>query len=302
MNRISRDNYTFTFSAAHTPVLTIEPGEEVVIETRDGADGQIRTGFEDMRLLDTKRGNPVTGPVYIRGAELGDTLAIDVLDIKLASTGYLAVIAGVGVLKSGMKDKVKIVEVRGNKILFNSDYSIPVHPMIGTIGTVWNDHEIEANYPGPNGGNMDNIEVSAGSTIYLPVKIKGALLSLGDVHANQGNGELMGSALEIEAEVKVRIRLIKGHSWERPWIENDHSWITCADAPVLEDAIRIATQDMVFLLGEKMDLNKEDAYMIVSLMGGAYICQACQGSINSTVRIVIPKMKKNVTKGVKTDE
>jgi len=230
MHRISRDCYTFTFSASHPPALIINPGEIVVFETRDGADGQIRTGFEDMRQLDTKRGNPVTGPVYIRGAEPGDTLAIDILDIKLAPTGYLAIIAGVGVLKTGMQDKVKIVEVGSNEIVFNSSYSVPVHPMIGTIGTVKADCEMEANYPGSHGGNMDNIEVSVGSIIYLPVNIKGALLSLGDVHANQGNGELMGSSLEIEAEVKIRIPLIKERKWDRPWIENEHAWITCADA------------------------------------------------------------------------
>jgi amidase len=255
-----------------------------------------------MRQLDTRRGNPVTGPVYIRGAKPGDTLAIDVLDIKLASSGYLAVIAGVGVLKEGMEDKVKIVGVERNKIMFNPALSIPLHPMIGTIGTARADCEIDANRPGPHGGNMDNIEVCTGSTVYLPVQVKGALLSLGDVHANQGDGELMGSALEIESDVKVRIRLIKGRNWMRPWIENNRVWVTCADGPVLSDAIRTATQDMVSLLTEKIKLNKEEAYMMVSLVGGAYICQACEGKINTTVRVVVPKLQNNISGVVATDE
>jgi amidase len=138
---------------------------------------------------------------------------------------------------------------------------------------------------------MDNIEATIGSRLYVPVFVPGALLSLGDVHANQGDGELMGSTLEIEAEVVVKLDLLKRRRWERPWIETPVAWVTCADAPTLPEAIRLATQDMVNLLGEKMALSKEEAYMLVSLIGGVRLCQACEGAMNPTVRAVVPKLR-----------
>jgi amidase len=137
---------------------------------------------------------------------------------------------------------------------------------------------------------MDNIEVGVGAKVYLPVAETGCLLSLGDVHANQGDGEVMSSALEIESEVKVRVDLLKGRCWERPWIERQEAWVTCADAPSLEAAIRIATEDIVALVSEKMRISREEAYMLVSVTGGLRICQACQGPINPTVRAVVPKL------------
>jgi amidase len=95
--------------------------------------------------------------------------------------------------------------------------------------------------------------------------------------------------LEIEAEVTVKINLLKGRRWERPWIETPEAWVTCADASTLPAAIKLATQDMVDLLGEKMALSPEEAYMLVSLVGGLRLCQACEWYMNPTVRAVVPK-------------
>ena len=289
MKTITREHFTFSFSSAHPEALRVDPDETVVFQTRDGADGQILTGDENMRQLDTERGNPATGPLFVNGTEPGDTLVVEVQDIRLAGRGYLAVIAGVGLLKDGMNDHVRMIDVKGGWIHFSPNLLIPTCPMIGTIGTAPAEGEIRTWHPGPHGGNMDNIEVGVGATLYLPVYVPGALLSVGDVHANQGDGELMGSTLEIEAEVTLRLSLIKGRCWERPWLETSSAWVTCADAPSLADAIRLATRDMVHLLGEKMGLPPEEAYMLVSLTGGAQICQACEGVMNATVRVTIPK-------------
>ena len=287
MIHIGRDKYTFTFSPNHKPAATAAPGETVVFETRDGADGQILTGEENLDELDVSRGNPVTGPLSVLEANPGDTLAVKIIDIKLAPQGFLAVIAGRGVLK--MDTKITIPKIVNNKVIFNENISVPVVPMIGTIGTSPDVGEVAANYPGNYGGNMDNIDVTIDSIVYLPVRVKGALLSLGDVHANQGDGELMASSLEIESVVTVSVDVIKNKKYERPWIETPSSWVTCADALTLPEAIRIATEDMVNLLGEKMELCPQDAYMYISLTGGVKICQACEWLINPTVRVVAPK-------------
>jgi amidase len=290
MQRITRDHFTFNFSSKHPAVETVNPGDEILFETRDGSDGQIRTGQENLDKFDLSRGNPGTGPVAVTGAEPGDTLVIEILNIKLAPQGYLAVRGGWGAVKE-MNHCIKMIRVENGEIHFSNSLRVPTRPMIGMIGTALADSEISTLHPGRHGGNMDNIEVSVGAKLYLPVFVPGALLSLGDVHANQGDGEIMSSALEIESEVTVKVDLLKGRCWERPWIETREAWVTCADAPTLQAAIRLATEDMVNLLREKMPVSREEAYMLVSLNGGLRICQACEGPINPTVRAVVPKLR-----------
>jgi len=289
MKRISREHAVFSFGLRHRPVATVKPGEEVWFETRDGNDGQIMTGLEDLDKLDTSRGNPATGPVAVEGAGPGDTLIVDILDIRLAPRGPLCSITGRGPLKD-VRNKIYIVEVNDGQIHFPGGLRLPVRPMIGTIGTTPAKGEIGCWHPGPHGGNMDNIEVTIGAKLYLPVFVPGALLAMGDLHPNQGDGELMGSSIEIEGEVLVKLDLLKGRHWERPWIESPEAWFTCADAPTLLEAIRLATHDMVELLREKMNVGREEAYMLVSLIGGVRICQACEGPLNPTVRGVFPKL------------
>ncbi|MBE3086740.1 MAG: acetamidase/formamidase family protein [Bacteroidetes bacterium] len=289
MIKIKRDQITFNFSKNNTPIAFVEPNTELLFETRDGADGQILTGEEDLNQLDISRSNPVTGPVFIVGAEQGDTIIVEILNIELAPSGFLAVIAGRGVLK--MDTLIKIIEVKNGKIIFSPSLQIPITPMIGTIGTAPADEECGAAFVGNYGGNMDNIDATVGSKIYLPVFVKGGLLSIGDLHANQGDGELMGSSLEIEGRVTLRIHLLKDKCWKRPWIETPTAWITCAHADTLPKAILYATDDMVNLLCEKIGIGKQEAYMLISLTGGVRLCQSCEWIVSPTVRAVFPKLE-----------
>jgi len=289
MYRITDDQITYTFSSKNKPILNVEPGSEVIFETRDASDDMLRDENETFENWDHSRNNPITGPLSINGAVPGDTLKVEIKKIKLAKTGYLASIKGVGVVKENINTKIHFLEIADNKIHLSNSVHVPISPMIGTIGTAPAEGDISPMFPGYYGGNMDNIEVKEGSVVYLPVSVKDALLSMGDCHANQGDGELNGSSMEIKAEILVKVDLIKGRRWQRPWIETPDLWVTCADAATLPEAIRLVTEDMINLIQEKTDLARDEAYMLISLIGGVSLCQACEGVLNPTVRAVIPK-------------
>jgi amidase len=146
MKRISRDHFTFSFSSKHPVAMTVDPGEEILFETRDGSDGQIRTGQEDLGKFDLSRGNPSTGPVAVMDAQPGDTLVVEVLDITLARQGYLAVRGGWGAVKE-MRQCIKMIRVENDEIHFSPRLRIPTRPMIGTIGTAPADSEISTLHP-----------------------------------------------------------------------------------------------------------------------------------------------------------
>ena len=154
--------------------------------------------------------------------------------------------------------------VRDGWVYFSDRIKFPVRPMIGVIGTAPAGEGIATAFPGPHGGNMDNRYVTTGATVHLPVAVPGALLGLGDVHASMGDGEISMVAVEIAAEVTVRVDLARGAAVPRPWIETAAAWVTTGDAPETADALRIAAEGMASLLQERLDLSFDDAYMLMS--------------------------------------
>jgi len=288
MYRITRNHIQYAHDKTFPPVLTVDTGDAVVFETYDARTGTIQS---DADLLDhphPKGMNPVTGPIYVADAEPGDILQVHITDITLSDRGFLAVKKDVGLLAHrANRYATKMIPVADGIASFSERVRFPVRPMVGTIGTAPAGGGVSTGYPGPHGGNMDNNEVRVGAKVHLPVCVPGALLSLGDVHASMGDGEVSMIGLEICAEVAVRVFLLKGESIGRPWIETPEGrWVTTGDDPDAEVAMRIACEEMVDMIMRRMRLSFEEAYMLVTARGDLAVCQACQpGSFPVTTRM-----------------
>ncbi|TRO48383.1 acetamidase, partial [Candidatus Bathyarchaeota archaeon] len=191
------------------PIASVAPGEVVEVETWSALE----------RVT-----NPVTGPIEVEGAEAGDNLVIEILDIELPDEGTTAIFPSFGGLEGWlnlMEPRRKMCEIREGKVLYVTDggktVELNADPFIGTIGVSPEFEAITTLSPGRHGGNMDCPDVRPGNTLILPVFRPGALLGLGDVHAVQGDGEVCGVAVEIPAVVTLRLDLQKGRSigWPR---------------------------------------------------------------------------------------
>ena len=292
MKTIPREKIVYSLDRSHPHVLEIESGEEILFETYDARTGTIQTPNDLLDHPHPLGSNPATGPVFIHSAEPGDSLAVEILNIDLADTGFLAVKQNVGLLAhltSGFA--TRIVPIKENTVHFSDRLSFPARPMVGVIGTAPEGSGVETAFPGAHGGNMDNRYVTTGATIYLPVSVSGALLSIGDVHASMGDGEITMVGLEICAEVTVHIHLLKNATLSRPRIETPDEWITTGDDMDPSEALRIASEEMVNLIQERLNLTFDDAYMLMSARADVQVCQICDpGVFPTTARAVLPRL------------
>ncbi len=276
MRRLLRDHRQYSFSGAHAPVLTIEPGESIIVETNDARTGSVRTSADLLDKPHPLGANPVTGPIQVAGAEPGDSLVVHVRDIALGRQAYTGVKAKIGLLADSAPHYVtKILPVEEGYIRFSDTLRFPVWSMIGAIGVAPPTGEIASLYPGPHGGNMDNKFVRPGCSLHLPVLIRGANLALGDVHASMGDGEVSMVGLETEAEVTIKVDLAKRVEIARPWMEDDARWITTGDGMDTDEALRMACREMVALLMRRLKISFEEAYMLASIRADLAVCQAC---------------------------
>ena len=289
IHHLSRDHIVYSLDREHPPALEIDPGDIVEVETFDARTGSIRS---DDDLLDEPHpdgANPVTGPIRIRGAEEGDALGVEILRIDLAEEGYLGVKTGKGLLgHMASGPATRMVRIRDGHVHFDDRIRFPANPMVGAIGTAPAGEGIATAMPA--GGNMDNRFVTTGSTVYLPVQVKGALLGLGDVHGAMGDGEITFIGLEICAQVTVRVHLLKAAGIRRPLIETPDLWVTTGEHEDLVEAARMAAEEMVELMQEKGGLSFEQAYMLMSGAVDVQICQCCgPGEFPTTTRAVLRK-------------
>jgi amidase len=266
MKRIGRESIIYSFSPKHEPAEVASPGEYVLFETEDAFGGQVKGEETPPDKLDWSRVDGATGPLYIEGADPGDTLVVDILDIRLQEKGAIAVIPGYGGLSHlSFTPKAKVVKIDGSFVYFN-DIRIPIKPMIGTIGVAPEGGEIPAGNPGRHGGNMDVSELGVGRRLYLPVFTKGALLALGDLHAVQADGELCVSAIESPGEVLVRVDLIKGRMPKWPILETPGSFQVITAGKDLDEAVREAAEESIRAIMRAKGIPFEDAYMLGSLL------------------------------------
>lgn len=257
-----KSNVIYSFSALHQPVAELAPGETLVVETADCFNGQIIESGQKLDKIDFTRINPATGPFYITGAEPGDALEVEILEIKTAERGIMMVAPEMGVLGGELDEQVvRAVKLGGTTAALAEGLNIPVQPMVGVIGVAPREREIGCGSPGQHGGNLDTREIRPGSKVYLPVFHPGALLALGDVHAVMGDGEISGTGIETGAEVRIRVQLKKAMALESPRVETAEGTYFLASADNLEAAIQDACKAGVHFIQEKTGLSFAEACM-----------------------------------------
>ncbi len=263
---IASHHQHFLLDAQLTPALTIKPGAEVTFQTLDACCGEVRSVEQFLaRRKTTRPSNPMTGPVFVEGAEPGHTLVVEILDIQLDADGFQLIGPQRAIIQDEIKDwTCYAFQVRGNRVIFPNGMEVPVSPVIGQFGNAPAGEP--TSHPNALGGNQDCPAVRPGAKLYLPVAVKGALFSLGDVHACQGDGEVVG-APEIGARVTVRIELLPHSHSERYMIEDATHWHTCGTADTEAEAVRVAVFANARFIGKTYGLAPKDALILLTLIG-----------------------------------
>ena len=288
MIRIEPNRQVFSMERNHPPCAEAHSGDTVCFVTTDAFGGQVTSPEQTLDSLDWTRVNPATGPLFIHGAEPGDTLKVEIIMIETAEQGVMAAIPGAGLFADVVTTpEVKIVAFRDGKALFSAEIELPLKPMIGVIGVAPRGEGIPCGVPGTHGGNMDNARITAGTTLYLPVFVPGALLSMGDLHAVMGDGEVMVTGVECAGEVTVRVEIQKNRALSNPQHEDATNYYTIASDDDLLVATRQAALDMCHLVMDKLGLSFNEAGMLISAAGHAQICQVVDPKL--TARFALPK-------------
>jgi len=297
----------YTFGGA-APVASIAPGTLLVTRTRDAFAGALRRpGQLPSDVVDGRFLNPQTGPFFVEGAQAGDTVAVHFVDIVprgrwgVSATfpffGALTSTPETATLQAPLPEMAWFYEldVTAGTVRYAAQQSrltldLPMDPMHGTVGVTPPLHEVRSSLaPGSWGGNMDTPEIRRGSTVYLGVNVAGAMLSFGDGHARQSEGETCGVAVECAMDTQVIVELIKGTYVDWPRIENDDFWMTTGSAKPMEDAFRVAHVEMVRWMSELLEISTMDAYQLVTQTVLTPVANACD-----KVYTVVCKMPKRL--------
>lgn len=264
------------------PVVRVQPGATVTFEDVDATCGQIKPNStaEDVRTLDFSLVDPVAGPVYVEGAKPGDALKVVVREFTSPGWGWTAIVPGFGLLAEDFPDPALHIwrfepDFR-SPAAFGNMARVPLKPFCGTAGVAPAAPGQHSTIPPRRvGGNMDSRDVSVGVELYLPVEVEGALFSLGDIHAAQGDGEVCGTAIEAPMSVTVELDLVKGGGGPTPRFRTDRPVTRHFDAkgydvttgiePDLMEAAKNAVRNMIDFLGKTRNMSAEDAYMLCSV-------------------------------------
>jgi amidase len=285
VHRIPKTDLVYTYAPKREPVATVASGGTLLVETR--------TAFGDAELIHGQevvgpppgRADPLTGPIFVTGAEVGDALAVHIEAIELVGDPVIGPIRGVSALDWHALP-VDILKVRDGRLLVGK-LSLPLRPMVGCIAVAPATGTTPSTSVGDHGGNLDTRHIAPGATVLLPVFEQGAGLVLGDCHALQGDGEMTGSPPETDAEVKIRVDVLKGLTLQRPRVLTADRFMTLASAATLEQACALAVEDMVIALVGETSLTPDEAYVLLTLCADLEISQI----VNSwaTVRVAVDR-------------
>lgn len=301
----NREQYAYTFGGV-PPLMTIRPGAALRIWSDDAFGGVLRS-VKDLssEKVDLRYVNPQSGPFFVEGAQPGDTLVVHLVSLVPARDwGVSAAIPFFGGmtgtdrvvnLQQPLPDTTWIYELdrAASTVSFSARFSdltlpLPLEPMLGTVGVAPAGGEVRTSLvPDRFGGNMDSPEVRAGATVYLGVNVEGALLSIGDGHYRQGEGEACGTAVEGAMTTTLIVDLIKGSAPAWPRVEDDHAWSTIGSSRPLEDSWRISNAELVRWIGDLYGLDTMDAYQLLSQVSRAPIANVVDA--NYSVAVKAPK-------------
>jgi acetamidase/formamidase len=270
----------FAWDAGLEPALEIASGDTVVVETRDVSDDQIspRSTVDELAAMDWTRLYPLAGPIRVDGAEVGDTLGIEILELRARDWGWTAILPGLGLLAEDFPvPYLQIFDLTdGDFTYLRDDIAIPIEPFFGTMGVCPTGAKEQAIMPpGTFGGNMDTRQLTRGTTLFLPVQVDGALFSCGDAHAAQGDGEVCVTGIECPAAASLRFTVHKGRSIPAPQfltagsltprVDSAGFYGTTGVGPDLYAAAQDAVRAMIAHISTTYDLAPEDAYVLSSL-------------------------------------
>jgi acetamidase/formamidase len=319
MHHLGHDAIHTSWDNALPPRLTLPPGDTCVFETREPSQGKSARDALAHHAADLDpelaalvaaaarhepaigpgselRGHALTGPVYISGAEQGDTLLVEIVDIRPAEWGWTACGPGVGLLGDMFEEgTLHVWDLRsGTRAVFAPGISVPMAPFCGVMGVALAEPgRHRTTPPRRTGGNMDVRQLTAGATLALPVLVPGALFSVGDVHAAQGDGEVAGTAIEMDATVTLRFDLVKGRTISNPQFhvttgQAEGRWFAATGHHGdLREAAREALRGVLAYLEERHDLGPAQGCLLASACVDLRISQVVNGGIY-TVSAFLP--------------
>jgi amidase len=262
MKRLSREQYTTVLDPTLPPALTITSGEELVVETWDAYMG-VWGAHEQPTVM-----GPATGPIAVAGAQAGDALKVEILSITPGPSALHDIRAGRGFLGDEFTRRYPtVMPIREGHLELPGGLRVPVNPSVGLIATTPNAIQQTASDSGPYGGDIDMKELTAGSTIWLPVFVPEGLLVLGDCHAVVGDGAVGGTGAECSAEIGLRVTLEQGMGLQRPRALTPQYFVTVSYGEDVGEAMKQAVRDMVQFLADERGMDPYDAYTLLSLAG-----------------------------------
>jgi amidase len=341
---VSKEHFQYKFGVEYEPVVTVAPGDFIHVETNDCYHGRIHPGLKDpSNVVDQIKGtetNPITGPIYVTGAMPGDILAVTLLDIQPQGVGVACCGSSCGQLSHwtpqtttkffDLSDDGTIITMKDTVVASSATnhypqqqqqqlhrrrapIAFPAKPMLGVIGVAPAGSKPIPTMPaGKHGGNLDNNCNGIGSTIYFPVNHPGALLSMGDMHAAQGDGEISGNGVEIGGHVLLQCRVIpqkEAYTVDDDFFQSQHGvhisltleypvtetathWITHG---VVEDDIpqttTVACEEAAKLLVGQWGFTIEEAFIFLSVQGNLGLCQSCHPDEGTQIaKMTVPKL------------
>ena len=300
--RVSKaNNIKYALSADDRYIAAVDPGETFVVECAINVnDGTIRHLGQQLTEADVTMPfvNGATGPIEVRGSKAGDMLKVEIVNIELDKLGFTALWPGIGMFPDWVRRKefgiqTRVVEVKDGRVHWNDHLKLPVKPMIGVLGVAPVHGAVLTVDNGPHGGNLDVQEITTGNTVMFRVNKDGTHLFMGDCHAIQGDGECNGmGAIEIAATLTVKVSLEKApRRLNHPRIETPTHICTLGCARPLEDAMRIAFEEMVYWMEEEWKIPAAEGYMLLGQIAEArctqvvnpkytYICKVDKGILS----------------------
>jgi amidase len=287
-SELTRDKAFFAFSPDVKSVMSVEQGEEVVLQTHDCFSGQLKTSADTLETLDWSITNPATGPLYIEGTKPGDVLRVDLLEVKATGPSVMVAVPDVGALGDRITEmETTILDHTADSVIYKGRVKVRQNPMLGVIGVAPPEGEIPNSTPGSHGGNMDCTLVTSGSSLYLTVGVEGALFGCGDMHAVMGDGEIVICGAETPGVVRMTAQVVPLVGLPTPFIENDELVAVICSAETVDEAYKMAVHQMHDFLTDVAGLTVNDAALLMSLVGDLKFCQVVDPLM--TVRFEFPK-------------
>ena len=282
---VPRTAKVFSYSAEHAPAVTVSEGQTVIVQTTSAFGEFDLTPGDDLSGLTQERSDPLTGPIYVEGALPGDVLEVHIDALTVEGLGAQGVIPGIGVL-DWPRLPLEFHAIENGEILFPGGLRLEVRPNLGCIGVAPAGEPVPSVLPGDHGGNIDTRFVCPGSIVELPVFHPGALLVMGDCHQLQGDGELCGVAPETDAVATVRCFVRRGGPpLRRPRIRTAERLMFLGSAVAVEEAMALATADLVEALVTEKGMTEDLAYLLITMKADLEVCQIVNGL--RTVRVCI---------------